>query len=79
MARLRGEWHIADGRLEKCILTKGNWAQLYSIGAAGRVFSINLETGSIWLMRRSPPAVHIGDVRTISSDELILESSHARL
>ncbi|MGB3550708.1 MAG: hypothetical protein WA993_08455 [Candidatus Binatus sp.] len=77
VARLSREWHIADGRLGKCILTKGNWAQLYSIGAAGRVFSINLETGSIWLMRRSPPPVRIGDVRTMTGDELILGSSHA--
>ncbi len=69
VARLCNEWAEADRSSEKRQQVHGTWAQIWAVGARG-VFSVNLLTGSVWHLRRNPPSKPIGNVRTLTGQQL---------
>ena len=71
VTRLCTEWAEADpAKTEKRQQTYGTWAQVWAVNARG-VFSINLNTGSVWQMRARPRTKPIGNVTDMTGEMLV--------
>jgi hypothetical protein len=70
VSRLCREWAEADPKTDKRQQAYGTWAQIWAVNARG-LFSINLNTGSVWWIRRSPMEKPIGNVREMTGEDLV--------
>jgi hypothetical protein len=72
VSRLCLEWATADPiKTIKEQSVYGTWAQIWNEPGCRGVFSINLNTGSVWWVKRNPPQKPIGNVRELTGQELV--------
>lgn len=71
VSRLCTEWAEADPiKTEKRQSVYGTWAQIWNANARG-MFSINLNTGTVWQTKTRPPSKPIGNVRELTGEQLV--------
>lgn len=70
VTRLCQEWAAADPSTEKGQQVFGTWAQIWAINGPG-VFSINLNTGTVWWVRRNPPQKPVGKVAEMTGEQIV--------